>query len=170
MPEIIHASSFKNMPWKNGGGATKEIYRYPETGDFKLRISTAIVHQSGPFSHFPGIDRCLLLLEGEGFILNKKIPLKNLLDQWHFAGEESIQCDLIQGSCTDFNIMIDRSWGKIEARASTLPKGESWDGHADYLYLHKTQPEFIILRPEETVTLEAREDMLVVEIFIQKYY
>ena len=169
MPKIIKAADFKEMPWKNGGGVTQEIFRLPSSGEnFQFRVSKATVHQSGPFSKFPHIDRFLMLLNGQGFVLNQKIQFNKPLDSFEFAGEEEYFCELINGSCTDFNVMIDRRWGSAQVKVSRLPKDETWDGHADYLYLHKAEPEFLIFQPDETVTIQAVEEMIVIEIFILK--
>lgn len=55
------------MPWKNGGGTTREIAVFPPgTGmeDFLWRLSMAQVEATGPFSAFAGIDRTLAVIEG----------------------------------------------------------------------------------------------------------
>ena len=55
------------MPWKNGGGITREIAAFPEgadLADFEWRISMADVASDGPFSRFEGVDRTLCVLEG----------------------------------------------------------------------------------------------------------
>lgn len=61
------------VPWRNGGGMTREIYvlPVPESGGagFLARVSIADVDASGPFSAYPGIDRVIMLLSGEGMRL-----------------------------------------------------------------------------------------------------
>ena len=62
---ILTASSYRRMPWKNGGGETVEIAVSPEgaaLSEFDWRISMATVATDGPFSIFPGIDRTLSIL------------------------------------------------------------------------------------------------------------
>ncbi|OJT17017.1 hypothetical protein BO221_47220 [Archangium sp. Cb G35] len=57
------------MPWKNGGGVTRELWKLPHPFDparFLARVSIATVGASGPFSVFPGVDRTLMILEGAG--------------------------------------------------------------------------------------------------------
>lgn len=69
---LMRASSYKRMPWKNGGGETVEIAVFPQgasVDDFDWRISMATVASDGPFSIFPGIDRTLSILEGNGMAL-----------------------------------------------------------------------------------------------------
>lgn len=115
MMEIFKKSDFKVMPWKNGGGITTEIFRMPslDNHSFLFRLSRAEVSTSGPFSIFPNVDRVLLLIDGPGFHLtgtDRKIKLNKKLDLLHFQGEEALSCDLLDGPCTDFNVMTDRSF------------------------------------------------------------
>jgi environmental stress-induced protein Ves len=42
------------MPWKNGGGVTRELLAWPGGGDWQVRISVAEIEADGPFSSFPG--------------------------------------------------------------------------------------------------------------------
>ena len=116
MTNILYAKDFKEMPWENGGGITREIYRISHESDptkFYFRISIAQVNQSGPFSVFPGVDRFLMLLDGKGFLLHfedkSNVKLSTPFDSFEFEGEEKIQCELIDKS-VDFNVMTDRNW------------------------------------------------------------
>ena len=125
MPKILSAKDFRSMPWKNGGGITRELYRLPHPVDserFLFRLSMAQVASDGPVSLFPGIDRTLLLLEGQGCRLTFPERLDVVLDQplvpLHFSGEDSIHCQLLAGACQDFNVMIDREWGETKTELS----------------------------------------------------
>ena len=47
-------------PWKNGGGATRELACWPPGAGidaFDWRVSVASVAASGPFLAYPGVDR-----------------------------------------------------------------------------------------------------------------
>jgi environmental stress-induced protein Ves len=64
---ILRAAQRAPVPWKNGGGLTREVAVYPPTSDlgsFDWRVSMAEVRGAGPFSLFPGVDRRLAVLEG----------------------------------------------------------------------------------------------------------
>ena len=53
---LITADSLPPMPWKNGGGTTREVLKSPASATidtFNWRISLAAVATSGPFSLFP---------------------------------------------------------------------------------------------------------------------
>ena len=53
--KILSSYAYINMPWKNGGGLTQEICRYPIAEEvFDWRISMASLNNSGDFSFFEG--------------------------------------------------------------------------------------------------------------------
>ncbi len=120
MAHIFLKNDFKIMSWKNGGGVTTELFVIdnPKTvGAFLFRLSVAKVNQNGPFSLFNNIERTLMLLDGSGFLLEfissrKKIVVTDKKRAISFSGEEEIRCSLIDGSCTDFNVMVDSSFGE----------------------------------------------------------
>jgi hypothetical protein len=104
---IFPAGQYDTMPWKNGGGVTHEIFRFPEGGDTWLwRMSVAEVAADGPFSAFPGCMRSLTLLSGEGMRLDFPGRSMELLPPYGsavFSGEEALTAHLIDGPTTDFN-------------------------------------------------------------------
>jgi hypothetical protein len=108
---------YREMPWKNGGGSTTELLIEPPgatlAGGFRWRLSMAAVADSGPFSCFPGIDRTLLLLEGNGLELDYgahgRACLPGPLEPVSFAGEWTTRGRLLDGPCRDFNIMTNRA-------------------------------------------------------------
>ena len=62
----------RKMRWKNGRGTTYEVATSPDgsgTADFDWRISFADVDTDGPFSSFAGIDRVIVVVEGEQMVL-----------------------------------------------------------------------------------------------------
>ena len=64
---LLPAADRVPVPWKNGGGVTREVAAFPDGAgfdDFLWRISMAEVRADGPFSVFPGVDRVLAVLEG----------------------------------------------------------------------------------------------------------
>ncbi len=132
MLRILTEQDYKTLPWKNGGGVTSELFVIPHTQDqskFLFRLSIALVSKSGPFSHFPEIDRSLYLLSGNGMKLHFKngptVPLEKALDHIAFLGEDDIDCELIDGACTDFNIMGLRSWSSPHVEIKNMKKLET---------------------------------------------
>lgn len=69
----LPATGYVTRPWKNGTGVTDEICLLPETATrdaFDLRISRATIAGPGLFSAFPGADRTITPIEGEGLVLD----------------------------------------------------------------------------------------------------
>jgi hypothetical protein len=104
------------MLWKNGGGTTLQLAISPAGAgleDFAWRISSAQVAVGGAFSSFPGIDRSLAVLAGNGLRLQREDGQVETLDSAGaiavFAGEEAIDAQLLDGPITDLNLMTRRS-------------------------------------------------------------
>jgi environmental stress-induced protein Ves len=113
---ILRAADYRVMPWKNGGGTTTEIAVSPDGAgldDFDWRVSMARIEQDGPFSSFPGIDRTLSILEGEGIILHvaDRVPigLTSASEPLPFPADVATGARLIAGPITDLNVMTRRS-------------------------------------------------------------
>lgn len=112
---IIRAADCRTMPWKNGGGTTTEIAVSPEgasLSDFDWRISMAHVGQDGPFSTFPGIDRTLSVLTGNGIRLafgdGETATLDRSSPPFFFAADRAVDGVLIDGPIDDLNVMSRR--------------------------------------------------------------
>lgn len=111
---LIRAADCRRMPWKNGGGETIEIAIHPAGSgldDFDWRVSMARVEADGPFSAFPGIDRTLAVLEGEG--INLEIGggisvLTTASPPLTFPADVATAASLIAGPITDLNVMSRR--------------------------------------------------------------
>ena len=114
--KILRSAAHKRMPWKNGGGETVEIAISPEgagLADFDWRVSMATVASDGPFSIFPGIDRTLSILEGNGMRLliegRDPVVLTQESDPLAFAADIAVSATLPDGAITDLNVMTRRS-------------------------------------------------------------
>lgn len=103
------------MPWKNGSGTTLELAIAPRGAsleDFAWRISSAQVAVDGAFSSFPGVDRSLAVLAGNGLRLQREDGRVETLHSDGviavFSGEEAISAQLLDGPITDLNLMTRR--------------------------------------------------------------
>ncbi|MGY5779995.1 HutD/Ves family protein [Rhizobium sp. LEGMi135b] len=112
---LLSSESHRRMPWKNGGGETVEIAVSPDSAglaDFDWRVSMATVATDGPFSVFPGIDRTLSILDGEGITLfiEGRAPerLTQTSEPLPFAADAPTSATLIDGTITDLNVMTRR--------------------------------------------------------------
>ncbi|MCB8874443.1 HutD/Ves family protein [Acidisoma silvae] len=118
--QVIRGADFQAMPWRNGGGTTWEIARgrFPDgaEAEWHWRFSLAEIASNGPFSSFPGIDRLLTVIAGQGIELKiDDAPPRRLLagEDIAFPGEAAIGCDLLDGPTRDLNIMVDRRVARI---------------------------------------------------------
>jgi uncharacterized protein len=108
--QIIPSFSYKQMAWKNGGGLTQEVCRYPKEQDpFHWRISMATINQDGEFSLFNGYQRIITILKGEGIRLQQAQAEKIIhhRDVFSFPGDEAIHCQLVNGPVIDLNLIFD---------------------------------------------------------------
>lgn len=100
------------MRWRNGAGWTSEILRVPDREEWQWRLSIAEIDADAPFSVFPGVERELVLLSGNGLRLrfddgdtHELLPPH---DRLRFAGERAAFGELIDGPTRDFNLMWKR--------------------------------------------------------------
>ena len=115
----IPANEYRRERWRNQLGWTREILRLdaaarPVDGDdWDWRLSIAEIERDAAFSAFPGIDRELVLLSGNGLRLRfDDGELHELLpphDKLRFAGERAVHGELIDGTTHDFNLMWRRA-------------------------------------------------------------
>ncbi len=107
--QILTYDSYVQMPWKNGGGLTQEICRYPKEKEvFDWRISRATVHEDGNFSLFKGYQRVISIVKGQGVFLQEAQSGKKLIsrqDVFSFSGDQLIHCELVNGSVIDVNLI-----------------------------------------------------------------
>jgi len=122
---ILKAENHRRMPWKNGGGVTVEIAIHPQgasVDDFDWRVSMATVASDGPFSVFPGIDRTLSVLEGDGILLDvegEETKLTRESAPLAFAADAHSSARLIGSAITDLNVMTRR--GRLAHKVRRLP-------------------------------------------------
>ncbi|MEV0095603.1 HutD family protein [Streptomyces sp. NPDC050738] len=121
---VLRAAGRPAVPWKNGGGITREIAAWPEGADmddFAWRVSLADVTADGPFSAFPEVDRTLTVVEGAGMDLTVG-GLRTLVDERFvprdFAGDTATDCRLLDGPVVNFNVMYRR--GRTEVTTAVL--------------------------------------------------
>jgi environmental stress-induced protein Ves len=118
---IIRLSDCPSQPWKNSLGSTREIAVQPSAAgsdDFLWRVSIAEVDSAAPFSRFPGIDRQIALLDGNGFTMTlddgRVHPLTTPFAPFAFAGEAGVAVNLVDGPTRDFNLMVRREHARGE--------------------------------------------------------
>ena len=111
--QVISRLAYRRERWRNGLGWTREILRLPAQGDdWALRLSVAEIELDAAFSAFPGVERELVLLQGNGVRLRfedgrvaEVLPPHGRV---RFAGEETLHGELVDGTTHDFNLMWKR--------------------------------------------------------------
>ena len=118
---VISSLDYRRERWRNGLGWTREILRLPAEGDdWALRLSIAEIEQDAAFSSFPGVERELVLLHGNGVRLHfddgrieEVLPPHGRV---RFSGEAGVRGELVDGLTHDFNLM----WRRDRAHAELL--------------------------------------------------
>lgn len=124
--EILRASSHRRVPWLNGGGWTTEIIAWPSRDSWEWRLSVANVDSAGPFSEFPGVDRTIAMLQGNGMVLSvdgTDTRIESPLFPFSFSGDDQTTCAPIDGPVQDLNLMVRR--GTSPKRLVFVPVEES---------------------------------------------
>ncbi|UPG94054.1 HutD/Ves family protein [Luteibacter aegosomatissinici] len=131
--KIIRFDELKAVPWKNGLGITRELAVEPPGASmdtFAWRVSIADVDTASPFSTFAGIDRTIVLLEGDGFTMvldgEREHALTTPCAPFAFPGEAKVDVRLAGGATRDFNLMVRRGVGS--ARLEVLHGPGVFDG------------------------------------------
>lgn len=120
---ILRAAGRAPVPWKNGGGVTREIAASPgaATDAFDWRVSLADVTEDGPFSVFPGVDRTLTVVEGAGMDLLVGGE-HHIVDEpyWphDFPGDLETDGRLLAGPVVNLNVMYRR--GRVRAAVAVV--------------------------------------------------
>jgi uncharacterized protein len=111
---ILRAAERAPVPWKNGGGLTREVAVHPphsDLGNFDWRVSLAEVRRGGPFSSFPGVDRHMAVISGR---LELSISGRDVLNlsadtaPVSFPGEVAVYAEPRPAPVTDVNVMTRR--------------------------------------------------------------
>lgn len=134
-----HGATSAKYPPAPTGPALAAAGSWPSGADeFAWRASIATIDRDGDFSAFPGVDRIITLLEGDGVTLQGPPAINHPLTRpgapFAFAGEQPITARLAGGVSRDFNIMTRRrGW-----RATVTPQQCEFHlpaGHSGVVYI-----------------------------------
>ncbi|HXC97559.1 MAG TPA: HutD family protein [Edaphobacter sp.] len=163
--EPILISSLPPIPWKNGGGITRNLAVEPDGAgfdEFLWRLSFAEVSSPGKFSTFPGVDRTILVWKGTGLHLHRSdgrgVSITRDAEAYSFRGEDEIEATLIDGPTIDFNVMVRRDRYKAHVsqyQSETTISRSARQGFfictRGYFRVHFAFGQEYILRAEETL-------------------
>ena len=108
---IQRVDEHRAMPWANGLGTSYEVASDRNAdGEWTWRVAIAPVVLDGPFSVMPGVDRELVVIEGNGMVLNvddesvKCMPGQVV----RFSGDSVTIARLLDGPTVDLGLMTVR--------------------------------------------------------------
>ena len=122
--QVLRASDYKMVPWKNGGGVTQDVLLLPAGAshdDFDVRLSLAPISAEGPFSSFPGIDRHITRLSEARVILEFRGETRELkrLEPLYFDSVQQPRSLLPDGAARVLNIMTRRGRWSAQVMPAT---------------------------------------------------
>lgn len=113
---LIQASRICTKEWRNGRGFTRELLAEPEAR-WLFRVSVAEVSAHTTFSFYPGVERFLAVIGGEGIRLkigNVEYVQCLLNPVLHFWGDAAVSCQLINGPTRVLNLMLCQAEGYMQ--------------------------------------------------------
>ena len=119
----IAADAVPPLPWKNGGGVTRDLL--VDRPDWRWRISLADIDRDGPFSDYPGVERWFAVIAGAGVELafgGRRLALRPGDAPLRFDGANGPGCRLLDGPTRDLNLLL-----RDGARGTMRRADRAWD-------------------------------------------
>ena len=171
--ELVRSDAMRQMAWANGSGITYEVAICPSgagLADFDWRISLADISVDGDFSSFVGIERVLVLIEGEGMNLTLDGHTRSIepFSPVYFSGESVASCSLQHGPTRDLNVMcrrervacvvdiLDRS---SPISAAVEPGETPWLGVLTGSWVTDTEPA-LALEPRDFIRIDGKTSLI----------
>lgn len=134
-----------------------------EQNNFLWRLSNARIEAENQFSQFPGFDRKLAILEGDGLVLNGKTLGASQVFQ--FSGEETIQCRLKGSVVEDIGVIYKRDSIKCKMTFEKIETSFKWDLGNGVYFLIPIENSILfnqnVLEKGEFVQFEEMESLLI---------
>ena len=163
----LRVNDYASNPWKNGLGTTQDVVLLPSGSvheTFDCRIAISPIPNTARFSSFPGIDRVLTLIRGNGLTLDFD-GRKN-----HLSLSQNIEFDSAlapkgtpEGEVSVINVMVRRGvWKIAECQVLTdldaMPDITPQEAN-DLLFLIPLTGKWIFTVEKTTVELAALETL-----------
>lgn len=112
----FRAAALPTYRWANGGGTSRRIVAEPPTAGpadpaLVWQASLATIEADGPFSALPGVDRHIVLIEGEAslaFAETGATQHLRPLEPFAFRGDRACECRLGTARAIALNVMVRR--------------------------------------------------------------
>ncbi|HEY5246826.1 MAG TPA: HutD family protein [Dermatophilaceae bacterium] len=106
---VVRFAELTAVAWRNGAGLTREVASAGGSGPhgFDWRISIAQVSEPGPFSSYPGVERIITVVQGEGMdlVVDGVEHVLGLHEPFAFDGASRTSCSRLAGPIRDLNVM-----------------------------------------------------------------
>lgn len=131
---IVGREDCETTPWRNGRGVASRLAIWPVGSthdDCEWQVTRARIVEDGPFSHYPGFDRHLVVLSGGGLELDVAgeadavrftHAVSTPLAPFAFRGDWDVTCRLEGGPAEVLNVFTRR--GRSAARIEVLVPAE----------------------------------------------
>ena len=132
---VVRYADLTPVPWRNGSGVTRELMSEGGSGlqGFDWRVSIAEVSAAGPFSAFPGVDRIITVVEGDGMdlVIDGVEHVLGLHEPLSFDGASRTECTRLRGAVRDLNVMTrsDRLSASVAIRDLSATRPIAIDGN-----------------------------------------
>lgn len=156
-------ASFRRFPWKNGGGVTTDIAEDREPGSAPggwdgviWRLGRTTISAPAPFSDLSGFDRCQVVVNGRGLVLDTpegEVDLRQAFRPARYRGEAPIASRLEHGPVEVVNLIADRQRAAI--RLDVLQAGDRFAIPADTLVIYAPTGPSQIVAGERPCAIEA---------------
>jgi uncharacterized protein len=111
----VRLEAIAPIPWKNGGGTTRDLLTWPPGAQWHIRISVAEISHDGPFSDYTGFFRWFAVLHGTGVALqlgDDRFEQRLGAPPLRFDGALAPMCWLLEGPTSDLNLLVRRDAGR----------------------------------------------------------
>jgi environmental stress-induced protein Ves len=157
-PTLVRVADVAPVPWRNGGGVTRELLAWPDPQHWLLRVSVADILASGAFSAYPGVDRWFAVLEGGAVRLEttgtEPVELTASDPALHaFSGDAATHCTALGPSTRDFNLMAARA--RVRLRQQPLQEFAVFETRAEVAGLFVAQKVELRQAPAPPLQLPA---------------
>ncbi len=154
---VVQVSQVPATRWRNGGGHTQELLAWPAAAaaDWQLRISVATIAHDGPFSAYPGVQRWIAVLGGDGVLLDfngRPVALSRSDEPLVFDGAQPPMARLRGTPTQDLNLMLRDDAG-TGAMQRAVP-GRPWHSAAPWRALFTVQAASLHIDGGEPLVLQ----------------
>jgi environmental stress-induced protein Ves len=168
-PVVIRSPQHRRVRWRNGLGESFQVWprgSAARNAGFQLNVTPIVA--AGPFSHYPGIDRILVVTSGS-LVFDGRDGELEPGDAIAFAGEEPMHARLPSGAARVFNLLMRRQcWRGVYTQYRKAQRFEPSPG--DLVVVHAAagscsaegvdlgEGATMLLRPGETCRIEPAGD------------